>query len=165
MNATAADGARELIRAASAGLCYAILTFAVGFVLGTIRVLGVAPRLGPTLGVLLETPVILAASWWISQACAARFHVSRALAARLVMGLVAFIVLMLAEVALAAVLYARPIAGYLASLTTLSGAIGLAGQLAFAAFPLLQARVAGPPPGARQASHTRQRRCSSGGRS
>lgn len=142
MKTSAADGARGLIRAASAGLCYAALAFAVGFVLGTIRVLAVAPRLGPTWGVLLETPVILAASWWISQTCAARFHVSRAAAARLVMGGVAFMVLMLAEVTLSAILFARPIAGYLASLGTLSGAIGLAAQLAFAAFPLVQARRA-----------------------
>jgi small-conductance mechanosensitive channel len=135
----------QLIRPAGAGFAYAILTFAVGFALGTVRVLLVVPRMGPTVAVLLEVPVILAASWWISRLCVARFKVSRAVAARLVMGLVAFLVLMLAEVTLSALLFGRSVTGYLASLTTLAGAIGLAAQLAFAGFPLIQATLARAP--------------------
>ena len=97
----------------------------------------VAPRLGATRAVLAETPVILAVSWWLSRGCIARFEVSRAVPARLVMGLTAFIVLMLVEVTLSVTLFGRPIADYLASLRTVPGAIGLAAQLAFAAFPLV----------------------------
>jgi small-conductance mechanosensitive channel len=135
----------RLIRPAGAGFAYAILTFTVGFALGTVRVLLVVPRMGPTVAVLLEVPVILASSWWISRLCVARFKVSRAVAVRLVMGVVAFLVLMLAEVTLSALLVGRPVTGYLASLTTLAGAIGLAAQLAFASFPLIQATLANPP--------------------
>jgi len=133
----------QLIRPAGAGFAYAILTFAVGFVLGSFRVLLVVPRVGPSVAVLLEVPVMLAASWWISRLCVALFEVRRAVAARLVMGVVAFLVLMLAELTLSALVFGRSVTGYLASLTTLAGALGLAAQVAFAGFPLAQARLAG----------------------
>lgn len=139
----------QLIRPAGAGFAYAILTFAVGFALGTVRVLLVVPRVGPTRAVLIELPVILAASWWISRLCVARFRVSRAVAARLVMGVAAFVALMLAEASLSVVLFERPLTEYLVSLTTLAGAIGLAAQVAFAGFPLIQATLASPPAGDR----------------
>ena len=78
-----------LFRPAQAGLTYAILVFAVGVALGTVRVLIVMLRLGAALAVLLETPLILGASWWLSRRCIARFQLARAAAARLIMGLVA----------------------------------------------------------------------------
>jgi hypothetical protein len=65
-----------------------------------------------------------------------------AVAARLVMGLAAFLVLMLAEATLSVVFFGRSVTGYLASLGSLPGAIGLAAQVAFAGFPLAQARLA-----------------------
>jgi hypothetical protein len=133
----------QLIRPAAAGFAYAILAFAVGFVLGSVRVLLVVPRVGPSVAVLLEVPVILAASWWISRLCVELFKVRRAVAARLVMGLVAFLVLMLAEVTLSALVFGTSVTGYLASLTTPAGAIGLAAQVAFAGFPFAQARLGG----------------------
>jgi hypothetical protein len=126
----------RLIRPAGAGFVYAIVVFAAGFALGTVRTLLVAPRLGATLAVLIELPLILGASWWISRRCVARFEVSRAVAVRLLMGVVALLVLTLLEVTLSTLVFGRPVADYLASLTTLAGAIGLAGQIAFAAFPL-----------------------------
>jgi hypothetical protein len=41
------------------------VVFFVGFILGTVRVLLIAPRLGETAAVLLETPVMLVASWFV----------------------------------------------------------------------------------------------------
>ena len=138
------EGESLLIRPLGAGLAYGILAFAVGFALGTVRVLLVVPRAGPTVAVLFELPVILGASWWLSRRCVVRFKVSGAAAARLVMGLAAFLVLMLAEVTLSVALLGRSLTEYGASLTTLAGALGLAAQAAFAGFPLAQARRAGP---------------------
>ena len=126
------------LRPAAAGLAYAIIVFVIGFALGTIRVLLLAPRLGATLAVLLETPLILGASWWVSSACIARCDVSRTVAARLIMGLAAFAVLIAAEVTLAVFLFGMSVSEYLASLALMPGAIGLAAQIAFAAFPLVQ---------------------------
>jgi hypothetical protein len=129
-----------LMRAAAAGLVYAVLVFGVGFVLGTIRVLILVPRMPATLAVLVETPAILAVSWWLSSWCSARFGLERSTSARLTMGIAAFTVLMLEELTLSVVLFARPVGAYLSSLVTVPGAIGLAAQVAFAFFPLLQAR-------------------------
>jgi len=142
--------ASRFMRPASAGLAYAAVVFGVGFVLGAVRVIIVAPRFGPTAAVLLETPLILGASWWLARLSIARFQVSRAVSARLVMSLVAFAVLMLAEVTLARVFFGRTVAEYLSQLATVPGAIGLAAQVAFACFPLIQGAgtraVRGPGP-------------------
>jgi len=59
-----------------------------------------------------------------------------ALAGRAVMGGSAFVWLMLAEFGLA-MAFGRAPGAYLASFFTVDGFIGLAGQLAFAALPLL----------------------------
>ena len=53
------------------------------------------------------------------------------------MGLVAFLVLMSAEVGLGAV-FGRSLGDQLASYGSLSGAIGLAAQVIFAMFPVIQ---------------------------
>ena len=135
----------RLIRPAAAGVAYAIVVFGVGFVLGTIRTFLVAPRTGLTLAVLIELPVILATSWWISRLCVAHIEVSRAVAARVVMGAVAFLVLMVSEVTLSKAIFGRPVVEYLAGLTTFAGAIGLAGQVAFAGIPLIEATLGRPP--------------------
>jgi hypothetical protein len=42
--------------ATEAGALYAIIVFLIGFILGTIRVLLVAPRLGETTAVIVEVP-------------------------------------------------------------------------------------------------------------
>ena len=133
-----------LLRPAAAGLGYAVIVFGAGFVLGTVRLLILVPHIGGTLAVLLETPLILGVSWWVSKKCVAGLHVSPAAAPRLVMGVVAFMVLMLEEVTLSAALFGRSVTEYLADLTTVPGAIGLAAQAVFAGFPLLQARMDAP---------------------
>ena len=53
------------------------------------------------------------------------------------MGLIAFLVLMWAEVGLGAV-FGRSIADQLATYGSLAGAIGLAAQVIFAVFPVIQ---------------------------
>jgi hypothetical protein len=87
----------RVYRATEAGALYAIIVFLIGFILGTIRVLLVAPRLGETTAVILEAPMMLAASWFVVRWCVDRLDVRRTIQARLLMGLVAFMVLMSAE--------------------------------------------------------------------
>ena len=55
---------RTVFRAIEAGALYAIIVFVIGFILGTIRVLLLAPRLGETMAVSLEVAFILTASWF-----------------------------------------------------------------------------------------------------
>jgi hypothetical protein len=126
-----------LKRALQAAAAYAAIVFAAGFVLGTVRVLFVAPRLGALLAVLSEAPVMLAISWFVSAACIRAVRPSPASA--LAMGGTAFVLLQAAEMALAAIAFDKPPAAYVRELATPPGAAGLAAQVAFALFPVLQA--------------------------
>jgi hypothetical protein len=126
-----------VFQATKTGALYAIIVFLIGVILGTIRVLLLAPRLGETIAVIVEAPVILAASWFVCRWCVDRLDVRRTVPARLLMGLVAFLVLMSAEVELGVVLD-RSIIDQLAVYKSAFGAIGLAAQVIFAMFPVLQ---------------------------
>jgi hypothetical protein len=121
-----------------AGVVYALAVFALGFALGMMRLVLVAPRIGATAAVLAETPVILAASWWLSALCSREFSVEPSAAARILMGAVAFIALMCLELGLSMAVFGRSIAQYLVGFRSWPGAVGLVGQVCFAAFPLLQ---------------------------
>jgi hypothetical protein len=121
----------------TAGALYAIIVFLIGFILGTIRVLLVAPRLGETTAVILEAPMMLAASWFVCRWCVRRLDVGRTVPTRSLMGLVAFLVLVSAEVGLGAV-FGRSLVDQLAAFKFSPGAIGLGAQAIFAMFPVIQ---------------------------
>jgi hypothetical protein len=119
------------------GAFYAIVVFLVGFILGTIRGLLLAPRLGETTAVIVEAPIMLAASWFVCRWCVDRLNVRRTVAARSLMGLVALVVLMSAEVRLS-VVFGRSIADQLAAYGSLARRIGLGAHVIFAMFPVIQ---------------------------
>jgi hypothetical protein len=75
--------------ATAAGALYALVVFLIGFIFGTVRVLLLAPRLGEIPAVVLETPVMLAASWFVCRWCVNWLNVPRAVPTRSVMGAVA----------------------------------------------------------------------------
>jgi hypothetical protein len=118
------------------GAAYFAIVFLVGFILGGLRTLVVAPRLGETLAVLLEAPVMLALSWFVAIWCVRRFTVSATPLARLAMGGVAFALLMTAELGVSLVVFHRSVAQHLAAYRSTAGAAGLAAQVAFACIPL-----------------------------
>jgi hypothetical protein len=126
--------------ALTAALTYSALVFAAGFVLGTFRVLVVAPRLGAPLAVLVEAPVMLAISWLACGTCIRVFRLPPDVAAGLVMGAAALVLLLAAEMVLAALAFGRTPADYVRDLGTAAGAEGLAAQIAFALFPAVQGR-------------------------
>jgi hypothetical protein len=101
--------------AGKAGALYALI--------GTLRVPLLAPRLGQTTAVILETPVMLIASWFVCRWCVDRVDVPRTVPVRSVMGVVAFAVLMAAEFGLALLLFGRSTAEYDASSRWWSGAM------------------------------------------
>ena len=121
------------------GFAYVCIVFAIGFALGTLRVLLVVPAFGNTVAVVAEAPLMLAASWVVSRWCTRRFGVRGDVATRVAMGAVAFSALMFIEFGFAVVLYGDTLVRYLAKFATLPGAIGLAMQSLFAACPALQA--------------------------
>jgi hypothetical protein len=128
----------DVQQALKAGAIYFALMFAIGCVLGSVRVLLVAPRLGEVRAVLLELTVMLGLSWVVVGWLVRRFAVPRKLGARLAMGILAFVLLIAAETVLAAFGFRRTLAEQAASYETVAGAMGLAGQMLFALFPLLR---------------------------
>lgn len=126
---------RNSVRAVRLGAHYATAVFLAGFVLGALRTLVIAPRTGDLAAVLVELPVILAISWGVFGALA-RGQARLTLSARLLTGLAAFAVLIGLELALAAVITPGGPSAMMANWLTLTGGIGLAGQIAFALIPV-----------------------------
>jgi hypothetical protein len=129
-------------RAASvAGVAYTLVVFIIAFAVGTVRVTLVAPRLGPLVAVILEAPIVLGASWGASLWCIRRFHVSRASGARIMMGAVAFSVLMVLELGVSVMVFGETVDHYIAKNATVAGAVGLAVQVCFAVIPRIQSAL------------------------
>ena len=126
-----------MFRTTETGALYAIIVFLIGFIFGTIRVLLLVPRLGETTAVIVEAPIMLTASWFVCCWCVDRLNGRQTVPARSLMGLVAFLVLMSADVGLGAV-FGRSLVDQLAAFKSSPGAIGLAAQVIFAMFPVIQ---------------------------
>jgi hypothetical protein len=129
-------------RALAAGAAYFALVFAAGFALGTLRVALVAPTLGPVAATAVELPLMLGLAWFVCRWLVGRFALPPRAAPRLVMGGVAFTLLMLAEYAVSALLLGRALGEHLATYRALAAQLGLAAQIAFALFPLVVGRGA-----------------------
>ncbi|MFM7348065.1 MAG: hypothetical protein ACKO01_01090 [Erythrobacter sp.] len=127
------------MRVAKAAVSYWAMIFALGFVLGTLRVVWIAPALGAVPATLLELPVMLAASWLASGSLLRRFAIADQRDA-LVAGAVAFALLMAAECALAGLLNGESPASWLAGLARPEAVLGLAGQVIFALLPWWRTR-------------------------
>lgn len=127
--------------ASRAGIVYTSCVFVFAFAVGTIRVTLVAPRLGALLAVVLEAPVVLAMSWGVSLWCVRRFHVSDTLRARVLMGTVAFLALMLLELGVAVLAFGETLDLYFSKYATAPGVIGLAMQACFATIPWVQSHA------------------------
>lgn len=123
-----------LLRAA---LAYFAAIFALGFVLGAIRVTWLVPSLGELAAVAIELPVMLAVSWWWAGRVLNRWPLPRP-RQRLAMGATAFAILMAAELALAMTLGGQGPGEWLASMAHAAGMLGLAGQVLFALVPRLR---------------------------
>lgn len=124
------------MRALRLGLVYFAAVFALGFVLGTVRIFLLIPRLGELGAVAVELPVILTGAWLI---CGRLLRGPRLTASEAAaMGATAFALLMLAETGLSVLLFGRTLSGHFALYAEPAHFLGLAGQLAFAAFPLLR---------------------------
>jgi hypothetical protein len=128
-------------RALKAGLLYFALVFAVGFVLGPIRILWLVPRVGPRAAELIEMPImllviVLAARWVVW-----RLALPPDWRSRIVMGLVATGLLVLVELSVVLWLQGMTLADYLAKRDPVSATAYYLSILFFALLPLLLARA------------------------
>jgi hypothetical protein len=125
------------------GALYFALIFALGFVLGTIRVLWLAPMAGETLAVLTELPIMLTASWFGARGMVRR-HKLKVMRDRAVMGAVALLLLFIVELLMAVLLFGQTLQAWLTGVITMPGPIGLAGQILFGLMPLLVPKPRSP---------------------
>jgi hypothetical protein len=121
-----------------AGAVYFVLIFLLGFLLGTVRTILVGESGDRLRAVLIELPIMLAASWFVCGQVVRRCAVADAPAPRLAMGGFAFALLMLAELGVGALLFGRTPAEHFLLYREASYAIGLVAQVLFAAMPLAQ---------------------------
>jgi hypothetical protein len=131
-------------RGAVVGAHATLLIFSLGFILGTFRVVVVAPALGPWLALLLEVPVMLLASFLVFRRLigTARLPVG---APRLICALTAFACLIAAEFLLETLVFAESPASFIGKLSSAIGLAGLLGQMGFVIMPLLVRRdIRGP---------------------
>jgi hypothetical protein len=135
---TASSAGDTIFGASKAGLAYMAGVFAVGFVLGTLRILVITPKLGELVAVSMELPIMLAVSWLVCLRVTAYFGVSTRMSTRLVVGGVAFVSLMAAETILWMLVSGRPLTENLRRYREWSALLGFAGQIAFSAIPILQ---------------------------
>lgn len=124
------------MRVLKASLLYFASVFGVGFVLGTVRVLLLVPRLGVRWAELLELPLMLLASFYFARLVvrrSGRFASVR----RLAIGLTALGFLLAAEIGLTVLVRGQSLAEYLESRDAVSGVAYLLSLAAFALMPLL----------------------------
>lgn len=129
-----------LLQPLKTGLLYFVLVFAAGFVLGTMRVLWLVPRLGERTAELMEAPimllVIIIAAHWVVR----RLTVPPAPSKRLTVGVIALALLLVTELTLVLSLRGLSIAEYVATRDPVSGTVYLVMLIVFAVMPLIVAR-------------------------
>lgn len=123
-----------------AGITYFGLVMGAGFVLGTIRVPFLVPRLGERYAELIEMPIMLVVIVMAARFIVSRFALPATTSMRLGAGLLALVLTLVAELMLAAVLQDRSVAEYLASRDPVSGGVYLVVLGLFAVMPLLLRR-------------------------
>ena len=119
------------------GALYFALVFGTGFVLGTIRILLVVPRIGTRTAELIETPVMILVSF-----IAARWTIRPLVAQpttteRIAIGFVALALLVIAEFTFAIWFQDLTISEYLASRDPVAGTAYVIALGLFAVMPLL----------------------------
>lgn len=127
------------------GLAYGLGLFAAGFLLGTVRVTMVAPRLGETVAVALELPLMLGFAWlWAGTLVRRGTRKARGHTPGhwLAVGAIGFLVLMFCEAVLGLTAFGLSAAEFLAGLTRGPGAWGLVAQVLSAFLPLAQFMLA-----------------------
>jgi hypothetical protein len=121
-----------------AGAAYSAAVLIAGTILGTIRVMLVAPAAGELGAVLLELPLMLAWSWAVCGWLLRRLPHPVGLAGRATVGATGFVLLMAAETGLAVLTEGRSVATFFSRYDQAPALAGLLGQIGFGLIPLLR---------------------------
>lgn len=114
---------------------YFALVFGAGFILGTARVLLVAPKIGAVAATLIELPIMLALSWWVARVLMRRLRSPGRTSDPMLVGWVAFGLLMGVELILGVWGFGRTLPEQMQAWASSEGLLGLVGQLGFALMP------------------------------
>ena len=123
-------------------IAYFASVFSIGFVLGAVRTLWIAPRLGARAAELAEMPVMVAVSFLVARALMRRGAALGVGGAALV-GVTALALLLSAELALVFLARGETLGEYLASRDPVSGSAFALALLLFAAMPAAVVRRRG----------------------
>ena len=123
-----------------AGAIYFALMFGAGFVLGTIRTLWVVPRFGTRMAELMEMPLMLVVTIVAARWTVLRLSVPTIWSARLEMGCIALVLMLIAEFGFVLWIRGLSIKEYFATRDPVSGTVYYVMLLVFAIMPLLLAR-------------------------
>jgi hypothetical protein len=126
--------------AIKAGLCYFALTFGAGFMLGPLRILVLMPRVGARVAELAELPVMILVTWLAARWTVRRFRVPSSARLRLVMGALAFALLLAAEFSLVLPLRGLTLEQYFATRDPISGIAYYAALVLLALMPVVVER-------------------------
>lgn len=118
-----------------AAVTYFALVFGAGFILGTLRIILVAPKVGAVAATLIELPAMLAASWCVARVLMRRLRSPRRTSDAVIVGWIAFGLLMSAELALGVWGFGRTLPEQMQAWASPEGLLGLVGQLVFALMP------------------------------
>jgi hypothetical protein len=130
----------DLKRALTAGTAYFLILFALGFVLGTLRVVVLAPQFGQLIATTAEVPVMLAAAFYVCRWSVRHWQVPSESAIRWAMVVWFLALLFTFETLLGALLFGRMPTEQWAALATLVGMLGLCAQIIAAILPVFVAR-------------------------
>ena len=130
-----------MARLAESAALYFMIVFVAAFALGALRVSFIAPRFGAVAAVSMEVPITLVLSWFVCSQVMRLFEIPNEWLPRLVIGALAFVLLMIAEPATAILGFGRSVREYFETFQSTAGLIGLIGQIAFALIPLVQAKT------------------------
>ena len=122
------------------GGLYFVVVFAVGFVLGTIRVLVVVPHLGARLSELIEAPIMVAVSLLVALWLVRRYCERSAPPFWLGVGFIGLGLLLLVEFTVVLWVRGLSFSEYLATRDPLSSTVYFASLIAFAVLPALLCR-------------------------
>jgi hypothetical protein len=119
-----------------AALSYFVPVFAAAFLLGVLRISLLAPHVGDLGAVAIEVPVVLAISWVVAGWMLRRQRFGGG--QRLLVGILAFVLLIVTELVLAILAFDQTLADFMGNLGTPPGILGLAGQIIFALIPAIR---------------------------
>ncbi len=127
-------------RAIIASTTFFLALFALGFALGTVRVLLVAPRFGQLAATFAEVPLMLIAAFFSCRWAIRHWQVPCTFAIRWAMVLQFLALLFAFETLLGAALFGRTAGDQWEALATPAGLLGLSAQIVAALFPVIIGR-------------------------